>query len=96
MPLLVDRRHFLADQQVEMVSTGSEHAACVTTDGLVYTWGCTDYGQMGIGDEENDSSDEPYVSHCLSTASFGNCHAMGSRLHAETASRKVYAGEVPE
>jgi len=75
MPLLVDRRHFLADQQVEMVSTGSEHAACVTTDGLVYTWGCTDYGQMGIGDEENDSADEPYVSHCLSTACFGNCRA---------------------
>ena len=75
MPLLVNRQHFLADQQVEMVSAGGAHAACVTTDGLVYTWGCTMLGQLGIGDEDNDETVEEYVAHCLSTASFGNCRA---------------------
>ena len=72
MPLLVNQRHFLVDQQIKMVSAGNEHAACVTANGSVYTWGCTNYGQMGIGDEEDDAADEQYVSHCLSTTSFGN------------------------
>ena len=71
-PLLVNRRHYLANQQIEMVSAGNEHAACVTTNGSVYTWGCADYGQMGIGEEEDDAADEQYVSHCLSSTSFGN------------------------
>jgi len=41
--------HSTADQEnVFMVSAGYAHAACVTRNGSVYTWGCGENGQLGI------------------------------------------------
>ncbi|ELT94295.1 hypothetical protein CAPTEDRAFT_179088 [Capitella teleta] len=32
------------------IACGSRHSAAVTDDGSLYSWGCNDYGQLGLGD----------------------------------------------
>lgn len=37
---------------VVMVAAGKKHAACVTSEGTLWTWGAGEYGKLGHGDEE--------------------------------------------
>lgn len=36
---------------VKVIAAGGMHSACVTTSGECYTWGASQYGQLGLGDE---------------------------------------------
>ena len=38
------------------VGAGDNHSACVTSKGVVYTWGSDLYGQLGIGEGKSASS----------------------------------------
>lgn len=40
----------LVGQHVTQLSCGGFHSACVTARGELYTWGLSDYGQLGLGD----------------------------------------------
>jgi alpha-tubulin suppressor-like RCC1 family protein len=40
----------LVGQHVTQMSCGGFHSACVTVRGELYTWGLSDYGQLGLGD----------------------------------------------
>ena len=40
----------LLGQHVTHMSCGGFHSACVTVRGELYTWGLSDYGQLGLGD----------------------------------------------
>merc|ERR1739848_975246 len=42
----------LAGRCVVQVSAGEFHTACVTDEGLVYSWGGNQYGKLGLGDED--------------------------------------------
>lgn len=42
---------------VRQVSCGALHSLALTTDGVVYSWGCKDGGRLGHGREKNRSSD---------------------------------------
>ena len=35
------------------VAAGDNHTLCITSDGSVFSWGCNDNGQLGVGDAEN-------------------------------------------
>jgi alpha-tubulin suppressor-like RCC1 family protein len=43
--------HPLHGVPVRKVSCGSGHTLCVTMDGLVYSWGFNEDGQLGLGDQ---------------------------------------------
>ena len=35
------------------ISCGDAHVVALTKDGEVYTWGCGEYGRLGLGSEED-------------------------------------------
>ncbi|TMW64561.1 hypothetical protein Poli38472_011441 [Pythium oligandrum] len=42
------------DKPVVSIAAGSHHSVAATTDGKVYTWGHSEYGQHGAGERYND------------------------------------------
>ena len=40
-------------QNVQSVSAGFGHTACITENGDLYTWGFNVYGQLGLGGKES-------------------------------------------
>ena len=43
----------LRNKSVVQVSAGLSHTACLSADGLLFTWGGNCAGQLGVGDDEN-------------------------------------------
>ena len=37
----------------QALTLGSDNMACVTADGMLFTWGAGRYGKLGHGDEED-------------------------------------------
>ena len=35
------------------ISCGGHHAACISSTGRVYAWGCNNHGQLGVGDRDD-------------------------------------------
>jgi len=58
-------------QPIVMVAAGHNHAACVTDDGALWTWGCGVWGQLGHG--LLDNSGLPFR---LGTHNFGGSRAV--------------------
>ncbi|XP_048735252.1 serine/threonine-protein kinase Nek9-like isoform X2 [Ostrea edulis] len=52
-PLLVP---FFSSNPVEEISCGENHVAALTKDGDVYTWGCGEFGRLGLGSEDDFST----------------------------------------
>ena len=51
VPTLV--RGELINKAVVQVAPGTQHSACVTEDGSVYTWGDNEQGQLGQQDVDD-------------------------------------------
>ncbi|GLD96822.1 hypothetical protein PINS_up005505 [Pythium insidiosum] len=49
LPMAVD-----INKPVKAIAAGSHHSVAVTTDGKVYTWGHSEYGQHGAGERNRD------------------------------------------
>ncbi|KAJ0394818.1 hypothetical protein ATCC90586_005343 [Pythium insidiosum] len=49
LPMAVD-----ISRPVKAIAAGSHHSVAVTTDGKVYTWGHSEYGQHGSGERNRD------------------------------------------
>ncbi|RUS71597.1 hypothetical protein EGW08_020641 [Elysia chlorotica] len=49
-PVLVD---FFTDHPVQLVTCGHSHVVALTKYGDVYTWGCGEYGKLGLGSEDD-------------------------------------------
>ncbi|XP_077989490.1 serine/threonine-protein kinase Nek9-like [Glandiceps talaboti] len=45
--------NFFSDKPVEQVSCGDCHVIALTRDGEVYSWGCGEYGRLGLGSEDD-------------------------------------------
>jgi alpha-tubulin suppressor-like RCC1 family protein len=43
-------------EPIRMISTGNCHLMFLTESGQLYTWGRNDYGQLGLGDQEDRNS----------------------------------------
>ncbi|PHJ15438.1 regulator of chromosome condensation repeat-containing protein, partial [Cystoisospora suis] len=41
--------HALENLNVTNLSCGAHHSACVTSDGVLYTWGGSAFGKLGLG-----------------------------------------------
>ena len=50
-PTLLDRNLVFGGNDVVMAAVGMNHAACVTSDGDLWTWGSVQCGQLGIRDD---------------------------------------------
>nr|XP_022334597.1 serine/threonine-protein kinase Nek9-like isoform X1 [Crassostrea virginica] len=46
---------FFSSNPVEEISCGENHVAALTMDGEVYTWGCGEFGRLGLGSEDDFS-----------------------------------------
>merc|ERR1711924_436937 len=46
-------------QKVAQLALGAYHSGCTTDQGLLYTWGHGEYGQLGHGDARNKSEPTP-------------------------------------
>ena len=44
----------LANVRVKEVSAGCRHAACLTDNGQLYSWGFNFYEQLGLGEGDRD------------------------------------------
>ena len=44
----------LQGKQVAHVAAGAYHTICSTANGSVFTWGASDEGKLGLGDEGDD------------------------------------------
>lgn len=42
-----------ADTRISAVGCGGEHSVACTADGRVFSWGCNEDGQLGLGDHED-------------------------------------------
>lgn len=49
-PVLIDS---LAERQIIKISFGGKQSAALTADGEVFTWGCGNFGALGLGDKIN-------------------------------------------
>ena len=49
-PVLVS--HF-TNHPVQQIACGDAHVVALTLDGAVYTWGCGEYGRLGLGSEDD-------------------------------------------
>jgi len=64
-PMALDRLLTFEDQDIVMVAAGANHAACVSQDGSVWTWGDNGLGALGLGgvglseDEDKFEEGEP-------------------------------------
>eukprot|EP00105_Crassostrea_gigas_P042340 XP_019926488.1 PREDICTED: serine/threonine-protein kinase Nek9-like [Crassostrea gigas] len=47
---------FFSSNPVEEISCGENHVAALTKDGEVYTWGCGEFGRLGLGSEDDFST----------------------------------------
>ncbi|XP_033102475.1 serine/threonine-protein kinase Nek9-like isoform X2 [Anneissia japonica] len=52
-PVLVD---FFRGNPVQQISCGDSHVVALTKKGEVYSWGCGEFGRLGLGDEEDYAS----------------------------------------
>lgn len=84
----------LKDLFISQVSCGTEHAACITNEGKVLTWGGGERGKLGLGsgNEEDAYTPQPVVGlddkrvcqvscgafHTLSVTTDGTVYAWGS------------------
>ncbi len=64
------QRETLGMDRVVMAAAGSAHSVCVTRDGWLWTWGCGEDGQLGLG----GNADERTPTRCLGpdAPSFGS------------------------
>eukprot|EP00232_Nephroselmis_pyriformis_P008135 CAMPEP_0182893354 /NCGR_PEP_ID=MMETSP0034_2-20130328/24420_1 /TAXON_ID=156128 /ORGANISM="Nephroselmis pyriformis, Strain CCMP717" /LENGTH=1011 /DNA_ID=CAMNT_0025027093 /DNA_START=51 /DNA_END=3083 /DNA_ORIENTATION=- len=55
----------LTGKKVALVAAGGSHSACVTTPGVLYTWGSNHHGRLGLGHTDDVST--PAVVEALET-----------------------------
>ncbi|KAK3093484.1 hypothetical protein FSP39_016296 [Pinctada imbricata] len=52
-PILVD---YFTSIDIQEISCGDNHVAALSKEGHVFTWGCGEYGRLGLGSEDDFSS----------------------------------------
>lgn len=64
----------------KQISCGFDHSGVLTDKGGIFIWGGNDFGQLGLGDQNNRSSpseiDLPFISGKVKYFSFGAFHCM--------------------
>ena len=53
VPVMVDTNGVLAGKNIVRISAGNVHSVAMDDNGIVYTWGCNDHGQLGDGTTED-------------------------------------------
>jgi len=78
-----------------LASSGHDHSACVSSEGLLYTFGCNSSGQLGLGDcrDRNKPCVVPGLenikfvtcgfAHTIAIDSEGICWAFGNNEHGQ-------------
>ena len=61
----------------QQVSCGDAHVIVLTKSGDVYTWGCGEFGRLGLGDEEDHTTPQK-VSQCQVSP---NSHTLSCDIH---------------
>ena len=59
-PLIINS---LSQSQIKSISAGDGHSVCVTSEGVVYAWGASACGQLGLDDNDTmprDSEGYPF------------------------------------
>jgi len=51
--------HTLEILKVKQIQTGRAHSLCLSKDNEVFTWGNSEFGQLGVGKTENKAFETP-------------------------------------
>nr|PVC50614.1 chromosome condensation protein [Theileria orientalis] len=76
--------HF--SSKISKIACGSNHSLAITVNGLLFTWGCNDNGQLGQGDLRSRVIPDhvPYIENCINVfAGVDNSGCICSSNHED-------------
>ncbi|XP_025067554.1 RCC1 and BTB domain-containing protein 2 isoform X2 [Alligator sinensis] len=74
--------------RVQQVACGYAHTLVLTDEGRIYAWGANSYGQLGIGNKNNQSYPAPVIVDKDRVVEIAACHS------AHTSAAKTQSGQV--
>ncbi|NLT50021.1 MAG: T9SS type A sorting domain-containing protein [Ignavibacteria bacterium] len=108
VPVAVDTSGVLSGKTITAVAAGYFHSIALDSDGIVYTWGDNDYGQLGNGN--NTDSNVPVATiisgkkikaiaaggyHSIALASDGTVYTLGSNYSGQLGNGNNIDSNVP-
>ncbi len=59
LPVKLSFKGYRFGLEIAILSCGNKHSACISTSGILFTWGCGFFGRLGHGDESSFNHPKP-------------------------------------
>ncbi len=86
-----DSLSYFTYKTVIQLSCGSANAIAMTSDGLIYGWGCNKMGQTGVGKDGGEIITTPLLLNSFSNIAIKSVHCVYCQSFALTTDGCVYS-----